>query len=225
MAPRLSKTAAKERAPQSDPGVVKSYKDKIVRTLEKKNQIQADLKGIYDAADGQGLNRKALKDATALSGKDPLVAQSYLRAFTHYCGVLGITSQGDMLASENALTPTDAPEGDEANKIAFDQGRQVGLAGGDLLSNPYADNNPARPFWASGWRQGQTDIATGLTPKGSPPIQMPVEELAMSAGERKALEGDGDADAETAPITPAARPRRGPVGRARKASDGVSTVQ
>lgn len=188
MAPKLSKTQAKERAELGDPTVVRSYTGKIAKLTEKKNQE---------------------------SGR----AQAFLRALNHYAAVLGITNQTDMFADQNATTPAEATEGEEANQIALSQGRKSGKDGGDLLANPYPDNDARRPYWASGWRQGQTDIATGLTPKDGPPITMPVEELAKSAEERRALEGDV---AEEAPA-----PRRQPARRpaARKAADGAPTLQ
>lgn len=179
MAAKLSKVKAAEKAKPADKTVVRSYAGKIAVANEEKNQIQADLKGIYDSADNAGLHRQALKLATKLSGQEAIAAQAFLRALNHYAAVLGVTAQTDML-DQNATTKTDSEDTEQAQQIAFDQGHQVGKSGGDLLTNPYDDADIRRAAWASGWRQGQTDLAVGLTPKGEEPPDMPIEEMAVA---------------------------------------------
>jgi len=73
----------------------------VARTIEQNKAnaklYQEDMSEEVKAFGEQGGNKKAIKDAQKLAEMDAQQAQDYLRSLDHYCHVLGVWDQADMI--------------------------------------------------------------------------------------------------------------------------------
>jgi uncharacterized protein (UPF0335 family) len=169
-------------------GASKSKLHGLVRRIEAKKAVldngRSDLGNIYQEAEEQGFNGRALKEAIRLKNMEPAKRHDYLTSLNAYCDELGMFAQGDLLNEEprppQAETteqqqpePTRAEQA-ERNEQASETARGYTVEVGRLsaLDGKTADDNPwplgtkAHDSWNSGWELGRSQ-------KHGEPLPMP----------------------------------------------------
>lgn len=138
--------------------VVRSYDRKIDEAKARMDEARGEVAQFVKQFDDIGGDRAALKLAMKLKRMEDAKARAFWGSLNQYVDDLGVFAQGDMF-DQNAVTPADSADAAKRNEIAEAQGKRAGLDGANLDSNPYAEDDPARPFWSKGWRDGQNELA------------------------------------------------------------------
>jgi ribosome modulation factor len=206
MARRLKEaTEAPKRGVSCD--ITISYDRKISEAEERLGEARGEVGQFNSQFKKMGGDTQALKLARKLKRMTPLKAEAYWSQLKQFIADLQVFNQSSMF-DENTTTPADTAAAEKRNEIAEAQGKQAGLDGDNLDSNPYPDDDAARPFWSKGWREGQNENADKFK--------------APAGGDQPAPQADADAapaaaEKPAAPVElelPAALDRR----RNRKAS-------
>jgi len=162
--------------------VVLSYDRKIGEAQGRLDDARGEVGQFNKQFNDVGGNTQALKLARKLKRMEPVKAQAFWKELNQYVGDLDVFAQGDMF-DQNTTTAADSADGEKRNEVADAQGKQAGLDGANLDSNPYAEDDPARPFWSKGWRDGQNELAGRFTaPAGSEQAAAPAEAAAGEEG-------------------------------------------
>jgi ribosome modulation factor len=168
MARRLKDaTEAPKRGVSSE--ITVSYDRKIAEAEERLGEARGEVGQFNSQFKKMGGDTQALKLARKLKRMTPLKAEAFWSQLKQFVADLQVFNQSSMF-DENSTTPADTAAAEKRNEIAEAQGKQAGLDGADLESNPYADDDAAGPFWSKGWREGQNENAEKIS---APPLTPP----------------------------------------------------
>jgi uncharacterized protein (UPF0335 family) len=143
----------------------------VERILSKKSDLddaRADIGSLYARAEEDGFNRRALKEAIRLKQMEADKRNDYLASLQAYCDKLEVWTQGDLFGAEPEIPAAPAAagdggaEGDMMLRGVARQGREAGLKGAAIESNPYQLGTPAWAAWDQGWLDGQAELAANL---------------------------------------------------------------
>ncbi|WP_343711883.1 hypothetical protein [Inquilinus sp.] len=204
--------------------VVISYDRKIGEAQSRLDDARGEVGQFNKQFNDIGGNTQALKLARKLKRMEPVKAQAFWKELNQYVGDLQVFAQADMF-DDNTITPADTAAAEKRNEVAEAQGKQAGLDGANLDSNPYAEDDPARPFWANGWREGQNELAGRFAAPGAEPAAQQVESTAAPET-APAAEAATEPAADPLEIPPFLDRRPGAAARRRSGrAPAVPTVQ